>query len=394
MAVFDVVFSSGGTKAVAFAGAIEVLTRRGAHSVRRLAGTSAGAIACTLLASGYTAAECIKAFGGVDGKSPFADFLEPPKADDVLEAVRGPDSETRELLRGAVVRAVDKFLDGVSEKVPRVGIGLKLAVGVGRPELYDKAFDAFFAGEKAASTRLSHLLGFLEFGGFFDVKPVTDWITAMITAKVNGFRPDWSMERFHAATGRDMTVVVADTTDKRALYLNHRTAPDCPLVDAVRMSMSIPMVWPEVPWRAEWGKYLGDAITGHFCVDGGAVLNMPIALFATPNDPAVKRVMGDPPVPAGNPLGLWLDDTLAVPGDIEAPVIRRSKVGDRLTRLVETATRWEDEIIRRFEAFVCRVPSNGYSATEFTASPARMRVLTDAGRDAMATHLKNRPLVP
>ncbi len=66
--------------------------------------------------------------------------------------------------------------------------------------------------------------------------------------------------------------------------LNHRTAPKCPVVWAVRMSMSIPFAWQEVRWLPAWGSYRllntnGTTIekeidlTGHAIVDGGVLSN-------------------------------------------------------------------------------------------------------------------------
>jgi len=54
----------------------------------------------------------------------------------------------------------------------------------------------------------------------------------------------------------DLAVVASNTTDGRLLVLNHHTSPDCPVVWAVRMSMSIPLVWNEVIWDKGWGTYL------------------------------------------------------------------------------------------------------------------------------------------
>ena len=73
--------------------------------------------------------------------------------------------------------------------------------------------------------------------------------------------------------------MAADTTDSRMLVLNHRTAPDLPVVYAARMSMSVPLLWQEVIWQPEWGKYNGRDLTGHTIVDGGLLSNFPIELY-------------------------------------------------------------------------------------------------------------------
>ncbi len=119
-----------------------------------------------------------------------------------------------------------------------------------------------------------------------------------------------TLAEFFAATKVDLSVVASDTHAGQILVLNHRTAPQCPLVWAVRMSMSIPLVWNEVIWAAAWGPYQGRNITGHAIVDGGMLSNFPIELFIS-DAPQVTKLMGpkqDNPV-----LGMLIDEATAVP---------------------------------------------------------------------------------
>lgn len=54
----NLVFEGGGVKGIAYVGAMEVLQRRGIFAdIKRVGGTSAGAINAVLLACGYTNAE-------------------------------------------------------------------------------------------------------------------------------------------------------------------------------------------------------------------------------------------------------------------------------------------------------------------------------------------------
>ena len=104
-----------------------------------------------------------------------------------------------------------------------------------------------------------------------------------------------TLYQFYETTGSELSVVTSDTVGQRMLVLNNRTAPDLPVVWAVRMSMSIPMIWPDVAWRPEWGPYYlgGKArdITGHTMVDGGLLSNFPIELLLS-DAPHVTAVMG------------------------------------------------------------------------------------------------------
>ena len=49
-------------------------------------------------------------------------------------------------------------------------------------------------------------------------------------------------------------------------------------IPGVRMSMSIPFFWPDVPWDPAWGNYQGASITGDEMVDGGVTSNFALRL--------------------------------------------------------------------------------------------------------------------
>ena len=75
--------------------------------------------------------------------------------------------------------------------------------------------------------------------------------------------------------------------------------------------MSIPLLWQEVVWQKEWGKYRGMDMEGHTIVDGGLLSNFPIELFIS-DLKTVTDVMGDKT--SEHVLGMLIDETLPVPG--------------------------------------------------------------------------------
>jgi len=194
--------------------------------------------------------------------------------------------------------------------------------------------------------------------------------------------------------------VISDTAGQEMRVLNHRTAPDCPVRWAARMSMSIPFIWQEVVWQADWGSYLGENITGHTIVDGGALSNFPIRLF-TSKDEDVVRVMGDSD-PAANPtLGLLIDEMLPVEGsgvpaeetaDAGQPGsllgnVKRLKTIRRIRRLADTMMQAHDlAAMETHKNQICRLPAKGYGTTEFGMSDKRLQALINAGRKAMAAY--------
>ena len=201
-----------------------------------------------------------------------------------------------------------------------------------------------------------------------------------------------NLQEFNEQTGRDLSLVASDITSRNMLVLNHRTAPQCPTVWAVRMSMSVPFAWQEVNWRPEWGTYLGQDISGHRIVDGGLLSNFPIAYLVS-KDQEVVAVMGEV---AGTPrvLGFLIDETMQVPGAPELPKpesklppqlaqvdLKEFEFVQRIMNLVDTVMSGHDKIIiDTYKDFVVRLPAKGYGTLEFDMSDARMDALIQAGR--------------
>ena len=364
---YDLVFEGGGAKGMVFVGACEEFFGRG-HTFGRLLGTSAGAITATLLAAGYTPDEMLAALTEKeDGRSVFAGFMGEPRAftDEEIHA-----SATRKLLEGVDFKFV---LDGV-----------------------ERWFDKRLVQALAANEASRHLLALVERGGWYAADRFVSWLSAKLdSGPWQGGRRAFSgmtLAQFHAATRVDVSVVAADTTDARVLVLNHRTAPDCPVIWAVRMSMSIPLVWDEVVWQSAWGQYLGRNVAEHAIVDGGVLSNFPIELFIS-DEPQVVRLMG--PKTEAAVLGLLIDERLPVPParsrgifvDVDVKP-GQLKTVQRLQRIMNTVTTAHDKmVIDEYEKLVARLPAAGYGTTEFDMSDERRAALVDVGRTAMALYL-------
>ena len=258
---YDIVFEGGGAKGMVFVGALSEFVNRG-HEFGRLLGTSAGAIAATFVASGYTVEEMRAALSETDaqGQPVFASFMERPKPFTKEETDASTTKAALEMidvtaLPGFVERRLDQLILGLMSRDPMV-----------------------------------HFFSLVERGGWFATDNFMTWLRdKMDTGRARGRRARLSKMNFqelHAATGYELTLIAADTTSHSLLVLNHVTAPSCPVVWGVRMSMSLPLVWDEVVWRSEWGPYLGQDLTGHQIVDGGLLSNFPIELFIS-KDPYV-----------------------------------------------------------------------------------------------------------
>jgi len=367
VANFDVVFEGGGAKGIAFLGALAVL-EEGGHQLDRLIGTSAGAITATLCAAGYSLAE-IKAavMEKVDGKPRFSTFMDIPQPGDFSQAVRD-QSVTMEALREVDLPLIGKIANGAIDK--------RILEQVLRNKSYARAFS------------------FVECGGFYSGATFLRWIEEKLAVKHVG--PNDTMKTFAAHTGKDLSLAVSDTTDMELLILNHRTAPDVPVADAVRMSMSIPFVWQEVVWNPAWGTYMGRPKANNILVDGGLLSNFPIRLIATTDD-QVRAIMGDTDPAASLNLGLLIDEQIEVRGAANTtktplPLTHLRSI-QRVSRLADTMLGAADnEMIRRFEDEICRLPAKGYGTLEFEMADQRLDLFIGAARAAMLAHMEKRGL--
>jgi NTE family protein len=355
MALFDVVFEGGGAKGSAFVGALTALTAAG-HTTRRLIGTSAGAITATLLAAGFTPQEMLDAVNEkVNGKPRFASFMDRPVASDFTQAQRDA-SDTMHALKAI--------------HMPMFAADTALKMLMETP-LYPTLFSI------------------VECGGVYAGIAFRNWLIEKLATK--GIAAADTLATTFARTNVDLSVVASDTTDMEMLVLNHRTAPGVPISWAVRMSMSIPMVWREVAWDPSWGTYMGRSKTGNVIVDGGVLSNFPIRLIAEP----APAIMGDTDPMGALNLGLLLDENVPVPGVPPTPPtpVDEMRVVQRLSRLMDTMMGAQDnEEMRRHAAEICHLPVKGYGTTEFSMPDAKLQALIEAGKAAAEAHLQSRNL--
>lgn len=370
---YDLVFQGGGARGMVLVGAYAEFVARG-HTPSRLLGTSAGAITATLIAAGYTPDEMLAALEEREGdQSVFAAFLGRPAPFSQQEIHA---SAIRKLLRDVDLVFVPDFIE----------------------ERMDNAIAQVIFQDPLSR----HLVALIERGGWYGADRFVSWMQTRLDSGKRGSEQrrfsGMTLAQFFAATQVELSVVAADTTDGRMLVLNHSTAPDCPLVRAVRMSMSIPLLWEEVIWRSEWGAYLGRALTGHTIVDGGMLSNFPLELFIS-DAPHVVKLMGpkqDTPV-----LGMLIDDTLAAPEVLGsrgmlvnfAAQPQELRTVQRIAHLVDTAMNAHDKmVIEAFSHLVVHLPAKGYGVIDFNMSDERRAALVAAGRSAMGAYFDQPPL--
>ena len=367
---FDLVFEGGGAKGILFVGAMQELEDRG-HSFDRLLGTSAGAITATLLAAGYSSDEMLEVLSEkkANGDHVFTDFLGEPEGFTEAEL---EDSAIMEVLRN---------LD-----IPLV------------PDRVENKFDQWLVEAMAKNERTRHLFSFVERGGWYSANKFVSWLENKLNSGTyQGKARDFgsmTLKQFFDATETELSLVVTDVSASNLLVLNHRTAPECPVAWAVRMSMSIPFIWPEVVWEAEWGTYLKRDITGHLIVDGGVLSNFPVELLIS-ELPYVKDIMGDKK--SESILGFLIDESMPLEDNMLQSFSIKERIKEidpyqiktvaRTIRLLNTMNTAHDKmVIDAFKHLVVRLPAYGYGTTEFNMSDERRDALVRAGRFMTKRH--------
>jgi predicted acylesterase/phospholipase RssA len=229
----------------------------------------------------------------------------------------------------------------------------------------------------------------LELGGLYVGNAFLEWLREKLD--LNGRNLGHAtLSEFYEHTGKDLNVVASNITDGGVIVLNHRTAPDCPVAWAVRMSMSIPFVWQEVRWQAAWGSYHGRDITNHAIVDGGLNSNFPIRLLISRSRDVIE-VMG--PHDGAFALGMLIDETKPVANSnvgLESAAspavaeIQNLPIVRRVSNLVNTLTSANDKtVMDAYKDGVCRLPAKGYETTDFDMSDDRVAALIAAGEQTM-----------
>jgi predicted acylesterase/phospholipase RssA len=371
----DVVFEGGGMKGAAFAGAVEILLGQ-AFKLRRLIGSSAGAITAAFLAIGYSASELATVLGERAPGSTrrrFSTFLEPPA---VTPAPPGVSPLKWSLFALGVAKAV--------ESGSRLGLPLS-------PE--------------ALSSYARRGLSLFSTGAIADDGAFLSWMADSLERK--GIPKDTTLGELHqrlAARGLQLSLAATDVSAQRLLILNHHTAPNVPLLWAVRMSMGIPFVWPEVEWRERWGRYRGRSMfedgVGHHVVDGGVLSNFPLKYLIEPRHTGPGSVLGPADGQPAGVLGILLDETRGARKTVPSPATKNDTgqnektpnllVVNSLSRLLNTMTgAWDLETIEEYgaESLICRIPVRGYDTLDFDMSDHAMAELVESGRGAMKQYL-------
>lgn len=339
--LFDLAFEGGGVRGVAFLGALEALADNG-HEFDRLMGTSVGGLTAALLATGHDVNSLREQmFDAQSGRLAIAGALAPypPFTREEIG-----ESATRELLRELDF----PFL----------------------PNLVEGASDELLAQALMNRDRFHDLFSIVEHMGVRQDAGYLTWLSALFNVHAGG--EDWAamgLADLFLRTGRSLTVIGSDISTGSMLVLNHSTAPNLPLKWALRMTTSVPFLFPPVAWQAEWGLYRKRRLQGHYIVDGALLSQFPLEFFLS-TQTEILEIMGERKA-GNNVLGLLLDESRSVAGISSTASARKQQFdkvpGVKLSRLLYNTllSNSSRSAVSPLESHIIRLPVMGIDPYAF-----------------------------
>ncbi len=210
--ITNLVFSGGGIKGLAYAGALEALEELNVlNNITRIAGASAGAITAGLLSVGFTPYEIKQELK----KQNFADFL---------------DSYDGTVNLPKVIKEIKDGTFDIKKNLPML--------------LY------IFGDE------VSHY-------GICMGNEFRKWLVDRFTEK--GFNENTTFQQLYEQKQIELFVVMCNSNYSKTVIANHETYPDLSIVDAIKASMSIPFVFS--PDTIEGNQYVDGGTMYNYPVD-------------------------------------------------------------------------------------------------------------------------------
>jgi NTE family protein len=218
----NLVFRGGGMKSTAYTGALAVLEERGIlQQIKRVAGSSAGAITATLVSFNLNYADTLKLIESLDFKQ--------------VPQLRSENKENE------------------PEWLPKF-IGKEITKITGDFEAVQRLMTKY---------------------GWYSSEYFSLWLKNIIAQHCEG-NPDATFLDFQRLGHKDLYVISANMSKLEVAVFSADTTPDFPVANAVRMSMSIPLYFEVIRFN---GKVFGE---GDYYVDGGILKNYPLHIFDHP----------------------------------------------------------------------------------------------------------------
>lgn len=178
---------------------------------------------------------------------------------------------------------------------------------------------------------------------------------------------------------KKLTVIASNLSNSRSQLFNSKNCPNLPVWQAVRASMSIPLVFEPAN------------INGEYYVDGGLAWNYPIDLY----DAGLERSVNDGVTPKRNTqtLGFYLDsqDLMAQSDKFDDQNVKINSIGTFASGLINFMYQSANKLYihPEDEQRTVFIDDLGISATDFSISDSLVDELITNGRKATEDYLQD-----
>ena len=408
--ILNLVFQGGGIKGLAYIGALEALERNvDFRTIQRVGGTSAGAINALGVGLGYTVTE----LKGILEEFDFKLLMDGKFRDRLLDLMRDE----------GVLNSVQRTADTSRRKLP-----LPLKATMFPTQATRIASNPHF---KVIKEGLG-LLGRQDFGLFVGDFFRLEWIEKLIQNKTGipylTFAELKKLQSEHPRryeAFKDIYFVGTNLTTGYTEVFSYETTPDAIISDALRISMSIPLIFtPHKLFLKQNDKRVPDP-RGCLYVDGGLLSNYPLWLFddrryatvpsGTPLIPLVAPALGT--AAEANPVfinpftlgfrlvdeahkGLYESSTAAASSSAgvgqanvqleETDILQGGGLNSYLFKIIQTFFRVaeNEHLNRRDSQRTVYINHLGVKTTEFDLTTEQKEQLIKSGKDAVTDYFK------
>ncbi len=306
--VSHLVLEGGGGKGIVYLGAIEALQQLNVlrfsggrlQGVQGIAGSSAGAITALALSLGMDYQGLLRLFRG-SRRVPFNEFFDLPSDPRKLPRLySGCTSATRNsvvdrhifgVLEGLIKEGLDAAIPDVASHLSSSLDPERLASGIVdflRRELHSSTVDQGLRNRGAedkllSSALLYYLINLVEDLGFFSGCRARAFFDSLIAQRTGGQR-NMTFAQHRSRFQTKLVITGSNMETGRNEYFSADTTPHMAVADAVRISVSLPLIYKPVRISAaESRRITGDSSSYQgLWVDGGLWNNLPLSAFGRP----------------------------------------------------------------------------------------------------------------
>jgi len=263
------IFQGGGTKGVAYIGALQELEKNGIklENIKRIGGTSVGAITAALLSVGYDLEKLNEELKDMDFEN-FID-IENENVEQKIYKYYNPEfisefmTKTTEYVKDRLSGIEDFY---IFRKIKRL-----------------KDISSYFNNDE--SRDLMEILKYAyDHKGLAKGKKIREWIEQKISenSKIKHltFGELNELHKTKPHKYKQLYLIGTNVSKKRSEVFSHENTPNVIISDAVRISMSLPLIFqPHQCYEKRYGKRQISQSKRDLYIDGGVMDNYPIWLF-------------------------------------------------------------------------------------------------------------------